>query len=427
MAGLFAAGCRRRPENPPAGESAPSPLEVPVGSPLPVHEPMMRIRIHRVRDRAAEIRLDTRGGRILANHLAYGGRGLEFVAPLVIRSDVRGWLIEEANGRITKAEGVGEVVFTDSESGSIELLPRDRHYPGALHLSWRSDVGPGAFDVVNHVALESYLPGVLASELFSHWHVETFKAQAIAARSFASSEHAYFESRRHYDVTDTVSSQVYAGEVDLGKASVATRATRGVVLEYETRLVPGYYSSCCGGIAARAVDVIGSNPINAIKPLDGRGEHDVCTDAPVYEWVVRRSVDRLARRIAAYGERRGNEPLAMLERIQAFEVMESNRHGRPTRYRIVPAEGEPVELGAESLMRAMNHSNDDMDAPEDSLRSSFIEVESAGNEFVITGHGFGHGAGLCQYGAQALAKQGRSFIDILVWYYPGAELFSAYS
>ena len=105
-----------------------------------------------------------------------------------------------------------------------------------------------------------------------------------------------------------------------------------------------------------------------------------------------------------------------------------NSHGRPTRYRIKPGapSSEPIELGAETLMRALNFSNERIGSPEKSLRSSFIEVQREGGRFLISGRGFGHGAGLCQYGAQVMGKDGQPHSEILAWYYPGATLLKSY-
>jgi stage II sporulation protein D len=46
---------------------------------------------------------------------------------------------------------------------------------------------------------------------------------------------------------------------------------------------------------------------------------------------------------------------------------------------------------------------------------------------VFDGRGYGHGAGMCQYGAETLARSGRSYDEILAWYYPGVELTRGYS
>lgn len=397
-----------------------------VGSPLPEIEPILRVRVFRVREPGVIITLGEEGRPLRARNLGYEGTGLELSGPLTVTLGLREWIIREAGGRVTMVEADDELELSPIDDLPILLEPRGRRYPGSIRLHRRSDEGDGAFDVINHVALESYLPGVLASELFSHWKRETYLAQAVAARSFACSERAYFRTRRHYDLADTISSQVYAGTVDRSVADQAVRETRGVVLSHDERLVPGYYSSCCGGLASRAVDVIGPSPINRIAPLNGRSGPDVCTEAPVYEWKVQRNAAEFRKRLAAYGEYRQIDSLATLDGIASIELDETNPHGRPVSYQLVDANGKSFRLDAEKLMRAANFSNDDITAPRETLKSSFVTVTIENGDLVFAGHGFGHGTGLCQYGAEKLARSGKSYQEILDWYYPGAALLESY-
>lgn len=433
MIGLIAtpvllSGCRRssQPEDEARKPADPGLAPEPLGSPLPQIEPILRVRVFRVREPGVTITLGEEGRPFRARYLGYEGTGLDLSGPLTVSWGLREWIIQEADGRVTRVEADDELELTTIDNLPILLEPRGRRYPGSIRLHRRSDEGEGAFDVINHVALESYLPGVLASELFSHWRRETYLAQAVAARSFACSEQAYFSTRRHYDLTDTISSQVYAGTVDRRVAYQAVRETRGVVLSHDERLVPGYYSSCCGGLASRAVDVIGPSPINRIAPLNGRSEPDVCTEAPVYEWKVRRKADEFRKRLAAYGEYRQIASLASLESLASIELDETNPHGRPVSFQLVDANGKSFRLDAEKLMRAANFSNDDITAPRETLKSSFVTVTFENGDLAFAGHGFGHGSGLCQYGAEKLSRSGKSFQEILTWYYPGASLLESY-
>lgn len=433
MIGLMATpvlltGCRRNSTPDDAAKSGDAAKIIePVGSPLPQIEPILRVRIHRVRRAGESITIGEEGRLLHVAYLGYeGGTGLDLAGPLTVSWGINEWNLREPGGRVTRVEADDELELSALDGRPIPLEPRGRRYPGAIRLHRRSDEAVGAFDVINHVPLESYLPGVLASELFGHWKQATYHAQAIAARSFACSEQAYFSPRRHFDVTDTISSQVYAGTVDRNVAEQAVSETRGVVLSYEERLVPGYYSSCCGGVASRAVDVIGPSLINQITPLNGRPGPDVCTQSPVYEWVVRRNADDFSKRLAAYGEYRRIAELADLESLVSIELDETNPHGRPVSYQLVDANGRSFRLGAERLMRGANFSNADLSAPEKALRSSFVTVTKDNEDFVIAGRGFGHGAGLCQYGAEQMARSGKSYQEILDWYYPGAKLLESY-
>jgi stage II sporulation protein D len=207
------------------------------------------------------------------------------------------------------------------------------------------------------------------------------------------------------------------------------KLTRGVMLTYGTGLVSGYYSACCGGVAASASDVITDHPIHDIPPLMGREGEDVCRDAPVYRWTISRPIAEVVARARAYAAATGQAALADVARIESIEPVRWNAHQRPTHYVMHINGGEHVELRADELRRALDHSEDAAGLPPPAKRlfSSFIEAKLDGETLTVNGRGHGHGAGMCQYGAQALADSGKAFEEILQWYYPTVELVPAYT
>jgi stage II sporulation protein D len=348
-------------------------------------------------------------------------------APLRVNVRSGAWSITDAAGYRASVGGFDALdVRPMTFGGPAELRFNDLSYPGFLRLVPRSDHASGSYDVINHVELEQYLPGVLTRELFSHWRPTTFAAQAVAARSFACSEASFFRDRRHFDLHDTTASQVYSGRSDHQRALDAVEQTCGMVLAYNAALVPGYYSSCCGGRAANAVDAIGEHPYNDVPPLHGRSGADVCKEAPRYAWTIERPRSGAARRLAAFGRVKREAALAAVERIAAIDVASENAHGRPRSYLVRRDDGAAIELPAERLRAALNWPVGG-EPPAQPLHSSYVSVGFERRRARIDGHGHGHGAGLCQYGAEALARQGNSFEAILRWYYPGVELIRAYA
>ena len=105
--------------------------------------------------------------------------------------------------------------------------------------------------------------------------------------------------------------------------------------------------------------------------------------------------------------------------------MARNEHGRPTRYAIADGDGKRVVLSAASLRRAANWSVDGLPDPK-RLWSSYVEVTVDEDRVRFDGRGYGHGVGLCQHGAEALARDGKDHQAILAWYYPGAKIVEAY-
>jgi stage II sporulation protein D len=417
--------------------------------PFPSSEPIIRVRVLKVRpDPGAGpgAGADPGAGRSLTIGkreqwitLARMDAGLSaaLLAPLTVSMRNGGWSIEDAKGFMASVEPREAIALSLSDAGPDQWLElhevavpgaggAPRLYPGTLRLVSRHDEQENAFDVINDVPLESYLPGVLAGELYRHWKPQTFEAQAVAARSFACTEAAVFADRRHYDVSNTAASQMYLGAVDHITSRQAVRATRGQVLGYDGLLVSGYYSSCCGGAAASAVDAIGSNPVNDVPPLHGRSGPDVCTSAPVFQWASEQPLETLSRRMVAFGKDRRMNDLSNLTRLALVEVIAANPNGRPTRMAVTDQAKLRVELTAENFRRAANFAGQGLQPPSKPLKSSNCSAQVGEKHVSFEGYGLGHGVGLCQYGAEALAASGSTFDAILRWYYPGADIVSAY-
>ncbi|MCZ6542410.1 MAG: SpoIID/LytB domain-containing protein [Planctomycetota bacterium] len=394
---------------------------------LPPHEPVVRVRVFKARGVEPAIRIGE-----AQQWLRLGADSLEtpevvLRGPLDARLGPKSFSIIDANGIRAPTEGTMTLDIATMPDADGPLKLQQRRYPGPLRLVARTDVGAGAFDVINVVDLEAYLPGVVAGELYDHWRMQTRAAQAIAARSFACSEHAFFGARRAYDMTDTAASQVYLGSVRHQDSIDAVAMTRGVVLADEGLLVPGYYCSCCGGLAAVAVDAIGSSPVNDIAPLRGHTGRDVCWESRIARWTIERPVAVMTRRLIAYGKRRRRDDLANLAQIASIEATARNRHGRPRRYTVTDINRRTAELSAEKLQSAANYAGPGLSAPKRRLWSSHITVTFNGPTATLQGRGYGHGVGMCQYGAEALARSGQNHQAILAWYYPGAGLVQAYA
>ena len=109
-------------------------------------------------------------------------------------------------------------------------------------------------EVVGRFALETYLPGVLQRELFAKWDIDTYKAQAVAARSYSLVK---MQDRRgkFWHVRASPSDQAFVGGALRPVARDAVAATKGQVLTWDNQILCTYYSSCCGGRPARAADI----------------------------------------------------------------------------------------------------------------------------------------------------------------------------
>ena len=282
------------------------------------------------------------------------------------------------------------------------------------------------FDVVNELPIEQYLPGVLEQELYPRWHPAAYRAQAIAARSYALWERQLHQDR-HYDLESSTDSQVFGGVSLRPRAQRAALDTRGQVLVYQQRVLPAFYSSCSGG---RGQDGVVAFPgrVEDLPPLRGR-RHGWGRTSPYYDWgPVERSRSMLSRRIATWGQYR-QHPVGRMDGLRGIHVAGQSRTGRPVAFVILDQQGREFLLSAESFRFSVNFQEDGLTMlrSDQLLRSSNVVVELTDRSVRFTGgRGFGHGVGLCQWSAQEMAQHGYSERSILGFFYPTSQVFRVY-
>ena len=523
---------------------------------VPSTEPDLRIRVAALRSASPVVRLTNPSGKLMMQGTGLAPRAVR--TPVDVRQTANGWRVVELAGskRAASLEVAlaGPIEFHPPAGGHGVVAFDGTDWPGPLRLVPVTEEA-GAIDVVIDVPLERYLPGVLAKELLRSWDLEAFKAQAIAARSFAICEHAHWSSVRHYDLIAGEASQAWVGVTKDPKPREAVQATRGMVLSFEGRVVPCYYSSTCGGTPANAAESLTRNPNHGIAPLAAgataaTSHRDCCADAPRFRWqqsfanaVICERIRRWATdQREAQAEREGrmqsaraaatgtsgtagtagtsgtsasplnnmrtastastsgantagstlksesvtSEPavgarasssvgapavpapsarvapipvasnvataamqsatqaptrngivdiaddaplseLAALQSIRSIDIMSVNAANRPTRLAIHDSTGRVLQLRAEDFRRAVNYAREGEPTPKDRLNSSHLsKVTVKGTEIQFVGQGFGHGVGMCQYGAQSMARSGANALLILRTYYPGAAVVRAY-
>ncbi len=371
--------------------------------------------------------------------------GVQLVrTPVKITRTARSWVLEGASGRTRAVAFVGaderRAPLSLRALGPDMLTIAGKDLPGEIRLlpdivGTTDPLGPVSdtkFHVVEHIGLETYLPGVIAKELISGWDIEAFRVQAIAARSYALHERERsMNLGQRWDLEATELDQVYAGATTNPRALQAVRDTRGMVLTWRGTVLRAYYSSTSGGRSASAKDVWPTGPgfeFNLAGPIQGYGSDEYSVDSPLHRWTVERDVTSLTRRLRAFGKDR-EFAIRSIDRLAGASVAGTNEFGRPNRYRITGSGGTWYELSAEQLRMACNWTGSSgLPAVDRKTRvnSGDLGMEVRGGTVFIRGRGFGHGVGMCQYGTQKQAKMGRTASEILMHYYPGAELSRAY-
>jgi len=322
---------------------------------------------------------------------------------------------------------VGTVTFPGGELTVVPDVDGSMQVNGALYRGKFKLVptGSGKFDVVNHVDAESYLLGVLASELFKDWNIEAFKAQAIVARTYGLYEAKTQGTGKHWDVWADTRSQVYGGvKAETDKAAEAVDATRGIVAAWgkngDEKIFKAYFSACCGGVGQNAYDAFGDQ---YIPPLSERNVGGLCNISPRHSWApVTIDKNELTRRVRTWGTTRGHA-VARMQGLDRIDVEYVNRFGRPVRFIITDVSGQKFSLGSEETRWACNA--DRGSGPQ--LLSSFFKPVNQPTDIVFAdGHGFGHGVGMCQWCAEAMARRGIPAVEIVRYSYPKAVLVKAY-
>jgi stage II sporulation protein D len=265
---------------------------------------------------------------------------------------------------------------------------------------------------------------VVAKELLGGWAPATFRAQAIAARTYALFQMMATGTAKQWDVNADQSSQVYGGVTKNATALAAVAATRGVVLTAtvngRTGIFCSFYSACIGGASQDPFDAWGDP---SVPPLAAHLTGNVDDNDKRFNWdrnfaATQEDVTRCVRN---WGARNNFPYLQALGNVVSVVISKRNlATRRPTELRLTDAGGKSAPIRAEEFRLALL--NDPAGKAPKPYSSNF-EIRAQGDTFVMyNGHGFGHGIGMSQWGAQNLALKGYTHTQILAFFYPGAGL-----
>jgi stage II sporulation protein D len=282
----------------------------------------------------------------------------------------------------------------------------DRTYRGYLEV--RKDQ-TGKLTVINILPMEKYLFGVVPCEIGSlnEKKFEAGKAQAIAARSYALSHFNWFNHLGFDVFTSYQRDQEYRGKgAETEMTNKAVLATFGVVAVYSNQVIEAKYHSTCGGYTMG-----GRAPYLRSLP-DTPGHHKsikpFCYQSPHFMW--RKSLNQVSFLSALAKIIPNFNPKV---KIKAIRLERDRRTQRNRFVNIVTSRGRH-KIKSEVLRGALE------------LKTNFYSVNLTRRTITITGHGFGHGIGLCQYGALEMAKRGYSSEEIIKHYYSGIKLRKIY-
>lgn len=302
-------------------------------------------------------------------------------------------------GTTSLRPGPGDRLFQGSNSARRFSAPGSEGFQGVRYrgrlVVLRTAEG---LVVVNEVPVEGYVDGILLREVYPSWEPAVLRAQAVVARTYALYRRSHSPAGRPWDLTAASDSQVYGGITAEGpQARRAVAATRGQVLFFHGQPILAAYHSDSGGRTASAQEVWGrALPYLVSEPVEGE------EDSPDAYWRISVPTANLGRALAGLGWPVG--------RVEDLRVAERTKSGRVRRVEVRGSDGSR-ELSGRDLRRAAG-----------GLPSTLFKVRREGDGFLFVGSGSGHGVGMSQWGARAMARNGATYREILAKFYPGARL-----
>jgi stage II sporulation protein D (peptidoglycan lytic transglycosylase) len=370
-------------------------------------------------------------------------------ASVVRLSSTTDWRLYEADGRTFLAAGQANEPWRVEHAGrdvrairsdgtptawkpdAIVAAPNDptaamlvdgKRYRGQIRLVG-TDTG---IVVIETVGVEEYLRGVVPLELGDNDPRDSaaVESQAVAARSYTYTHLAEPEADA-YDLTAGTNDQVYGGvdaETAVGNAAVA--ATAGIVITYDGRVVNAPYHSTCGGETAAPSEVWHSPDEPWLRPVSDRipgTDRYYCEISPRFRWTRTLSESDLNQAVARYMSRYAAVPGGDPGLVRNVVVLNHTQSGRVGQLRVETTLGSFVLRGNDMryVLRSVGG---------EILNSTYFSVAvertrtGALARLVLHGRGYGHGVGMCQWGAIGRARAGQDFRTILRTYYSGTAL-----
>lgn len=258
-----------------------------------------------------------------------------------------------------------------------------------------------ATGTIIEVPFEEYITGVLAGEMPINFDLEALKAQAVAARSYVLKKMEQNQGKE-YDVVDTVANQVYLDDATLkerwkdgytekmNKVKQAVVETKGEYLQYQGEVVEAFFFSTSTGKTENCEEVF-TQALPYLRSVDSQWDSEV---SPVFSSSVDISLLDFYSKL--------NLPYQTTVDVQITKTTSTGRVKELT------INGQ--SFTGNQVYSALG------------LRSTFFTISQVGNNIHVDIKGFGHGVGMSQYGALAMAKKGYTYDQILKHYYQGVEI-----
>jgi len=269
---------------------------------------------------------------------------------------------------------------------------------------------PGGLIIIVTMPLEQYVQHVLMAESGVFQNPEALKAMAVAARSYAN-KFTGQHSREGFDFCDTTHCQVFYWRSITERIRAVAEETRGEYLSYQEKAAATFYHQNCGGTTAT-----GSETWAQIsEPYLSVHADPFCLTSGGLHWETTLTHGQIDKALRA-------SSLQPPQNWQALEISSRSSSGRVHAVNLLGGEPASFSLSGSSLRFAVNRA-----FGWNHIRSDLYELRNSAGKILFSGRGAGHGVGLCQAGAEEMAREGKTYKEILSFYYPGTQVATSES
>ena len=296
-----------------------------------------------------------------------------------------------------------------SKTGSLKI--NDELYRGSSFIQTSENLE--GCDIIMESSLDEYLATLLAKEMNAKWPIEALKAQAVAARSYA-----YFKMKTkqvsktvgfetNYDIESSEKHQVSGSMLDATmKTTEASLQTKGeVLLDENSKIIPIFFHSKCGGKTLRP-DQVWDNKVSGYTSV----VCPFCHTHGMKNWVKELTEFELSNSL--------KKGLLKYQGVKATQAPYKIINDHKANSQVKMYAGDDFHVIKKSRLRAV--------LGRTKLPSNYFVINKSKNKYEVTGAGYGHGVGLCQFGAKELAKLGYTYKQILKHYFPKMVLKKIY-
>jgi stage II sporulation protein D len=287
--------------------------------------------------------------------------------------------------------------FASFKSSNKKLFWKNNKYWGKLRVYRNID---GTCDLINTLSLDKYIGLLLTKEVNRNWPIQALKAQAIAARTYALYKIKKRKADQHYDLENSEKDQVYGFVKLLNKNTVqaAVKTSNLVLMSDKNSFDPIFYHSKCGGKTLLPQEVWGGK-ISSYQSV----HCPFCKSHGLKNWnstIKPKLIKNIFKKQNVYNQSR---PLKLIS-------LNDHKYQRVLRLYV---NDKFVFLPKPKLRKILGRKL---------VPSNNFKLSVSNDRISIQGSGYGHGVGLCQYGALELAKRGYNYKQILSHYFPSYHI-----